>query len=144
MKALWTTIGGLVVLAGTVGFQARAQEAAGSRSIQDQVYSAEQAEAGQAVFEERCYICHVPEQFVGAAYMDGWATQSADDFIEFVRTSMPEDNPGSLKRSDYVAIFAYILSLNGIPAGETPLDEDSDVLKTLLIEGPFSSEPAAP
>ncbi len=38
---------------------------------------------------------------------------------------MPYQAPGSLKKSDYVDLFSYILSVNGYPAGSAALDHDN-------------------
>ena len=34
---------------------------------------------------------------------------------------MPFDSPASLAEAAYVDVISYILSVNGIPAGDTPL-----------------------
>ena len=46
-----------------------------------------------------------------------WVSKTAYDIFDVIRTQMPEDNPGSLERAQYVDIVAYIFSLNAIPAG---------------------------
>jgi hypothetical protein len=52
-----------------------------------------------------------------------------------VRTTMPEDNPGSLMRQEYVDIVAYILKTNGVPfTGDLPMDTDG--LKMITIKKP--------
>ena len=42
-------------------------------------------------------------------------------FLSFVRDEMPFDSPGSLDEEAYVEVIFYVLSFNGIPAGEAPL-----------------------
>jgi hypothetical protein len=41
---------------------------------------------------------------------------------------MPDGNPGSLPKEEYAAALAYILKLNGLTAGATPLATDSVAL----------------
>lgn len=106
-------------------------------SVRDGVYSDEQASAGKDLFAEICIACHEPEQFLGPAYMEGWTNQPASDFLDVIRSTMPEDNPGSLKRSEYTAILTYIFQINGMPAGDEELESSSAALRKVRIEGPY-------
>ncbi len=45
-------------------------------------------------------------------------------------TSMPQSSPGSLKKAEYAALLAYILSENDFPAGKA-LDQDEAALKQI-------------
>ena len=56
-----------------------------------------------------------------------------------IRTTMPEDNPGSLERQQYIDVVAYIFSLNAFPAGENELPGDDDGLKKIKIDNPPAS-----
>jgi mono/diheme cytochrome c family protein len=114
-----------------------------TRSVQSGVYTDEQAERGAAIFGDVCSSCHKPGEFGDGAYMDGWSGQTAHDLIEQVRTTMPQDNPGSLKRKDYVDIAAYLFRSNGLPAGDVEMDVNS--VKRIRIEGPYhpGSDPFA-
>lgn len=107
------------------------------RSVQSGVFTAAQAERGGKVFQTTCQDCHQPEEFSDGAYMDGWSGQTAIDLIEQIRSTMPQDNPGSLKRKDYVDIAAYLFQLNALPTGDGEMDTEN--AKTILIEGPYGS-----
>lgn len=109
----------------------------GQRSVQSGVFTAAQAERGARAFEASCQECHQPEEFSDGGYMDGWSGQTANDLVEQVRSTMPQDNPGSLKRKDYVDIAAYFFQLNALPTGESEMDAEN--AKTILIEGPYGS-----
>jgi cytochrome c len=39
---------------------------------------------------------------------------TAKDVFDFIKTSMPQDNPGSLSDNQYYAIVAFDLKLNGV------------------------------
>jgi S-disulfanyl-L-cysteine oxidoreductase SoxD len=41
---------------------------------------------------------------------------------------MPQDRPGSLSAEEYADVVAYILRLNGRPAGERELPADAALL----------------
>ena len=55
--------------------------------------------------------CHQPQEFIGT-YLNVWNGQTLDGLFEMVRTSMPEENPGSLRRQDYADVLAFIFKKN--------------------------------
>jgi cytochrome c len=120
---------GMVVLAATDGEP---------RSTQAGVFTTEQADRGAKIFEETCVACHEPDEFIGSGYIDGWAGQTADDLIELIRETMPQDSPGRLKRQEYIDVVAYFFRENGLPDGEAEMDSKS--VKEIRIEGPFGGE----
>ena len=107
----------------------------GATSVQSGVYSEEQAERGEQLFGEACMVCHQPEEFADGGYMDGWSGMNVNDLVEFIRSTMPEDNPGRLKRQEYIDIVAFLFQQNGLPAGETEMIRKE--LKNIHIEGPY-------
>ncbi len=109
-------------------------------SVRGGIFTTAQAERGAVVYEESCSGCHQPEQFTGPGFIDAWSGQTADAPFEVIRTTMPEDNPSSLKSRDYAAVLAYLFSLNGLPAGETDLPSLTRKLKLIRIEGVSKSQ----
>ena len=98
------------------------------------VYSATQARGGEAVFGRICAQCHATAQFKDVAFQHSWAGRTARDLFELIRTQMPQDNPGTLRREEYVAVLAYIFELCGYPAGPGTLATDDAALRRVLIE----------
>ena len=47
---------------------------------------------------------------------------------------MPENNPGSLTDQEYVDVIAYMLSFNGMPAGDDELPPDPQSLARAVIQ----------
>lgn len=92
------------------------------------VYSDSQATAGQAVWGKACAECHETKDVTGADFRTKWAGQPVFTLFEQIRTTMPDGNPGSLPKDEYAAALAYILKLNGLTAGATPLAADSVAL----------------
>lgn len=111
---------------------AAAQESAMNTS--DGVYSEEQAERGEEVFDWVCSECHLPAEFKGI--IEEWAGSSAFDAYEQIRTTMPEDSPGSLRNQEYADVLAYILDLNGVPAGTTELSAEAEALRDIRVAAP--------
>ena len=109
------------------------------RSLRDGVFSAEQVERGLRLFEASCGHCHQPQQFTGPGFIDAWAGQTVDVLFAQISTTMPEDNPSSLKKKDYTAILAYLFSINGLPTGEEPLPSGVRRLQLIRIDAPADS-----
>lgn len=111
-------------------------ESGGRRSVRQGVFTAAQADRGRRLFEERCVTCHQPDQYVGEGFMKSWTGQTADSLFDLLRTTMPQDNPGSLKPQAYADLLAYLFELNGLPPGDTELKAVSRTLRLIVIEGP--------
>jgi mono/diheme cytochrome c family protein len=101
------------------------------RTINDAVYTDDQAEAGENLYAEHCLACHDKKYF--RPVLKAWEGQPLGLLYTVMSTSMPESNPGALPRKDYVDILAYILSLNRYPAGDTELDYEGGVLDDIVI-----------
>ena len=91
---------------------------------------------GDALYGRVCSYCHETDEF-GPEYMAGWDGQPVGSLFEIIRVSMPEDNPGDLSRQQYSNLVAYLLRMNGAPAGEHELGNDPMQLDQIVIEGPF-------
>jgi mono/diheme cytochrome c family protein len=106
------------------------------------VYSEAQAARGRGLYVEHCAACHgmmlegqnsVP--LSGATFQVRWADEkhTVDDLFYIVRTLMPYEQPATLSKQEYVDIVAYILMMNGYPAGDRALPADPAVLKEIII-----------
>jgi mono/diheme cytochrome c family protein len=106
------------------------------RSTLTGVYTAEQATQGKETFTGNCSGCHTPATHTGPAFTLKWAGHTVDELFSYIRNSMPKSSPGSLTEDEYVWVTAYLLKLNGMPAGTTELSGDPALLKGLRIEVP--------
>jgi cytochrome c len=92
------------------------------------VYTAAQAQTGATLYAASCTACHgahlegvAGPSLSGDAFLARWAGKTAADLNDFVSALMPQDNPGSLKPDEYVALEAFILQQNKYPAGPNAL-----------------------
>ena len=118
---------------------AKAQDsatAAADRPLTSGAYSTKQAERGEGVYKTSCQSCHVKSEYTGDKFKTHWVSKSVFDVFNQIRTEMPEDNPGSLERQNYIDVVAYIFSLNAYPAGPNDLPGDDDGLKKIKIDNP--------
>lgn len=115
---------------------------AGAQVAKPALFTADQATAGAAVYQQSCASCHggglegvSAPALKGAAFGDMATAQglTADSLLEVTAASMPQSDPGSLKPDDYNAVVAYILQQNGYPAGATPLAPHANGLKDAKI-----------
>lgn len=103
------------------------------RSVNDGVYSAEQAKRGQVTFEAECTNCHDTGRFTGPTFLEHWTGQPLKKLFDQVKT-MPEDNPGSLRAQEYADIMSFFLQLNDYPAGADDLKGADDVMSAVRLE----------
>lgn len=100
----------------------QAQTGEGVRSTLEGVYTSAQADEGSRTFEQICSTCHTEENpLSGLSFLTKWTGRPLYAIWEYVTTSMPYGAPASLAPETYAAVLAYVLRLNGYPAGETPL-----------------------
>jgi mono/diheme cytochrome c family protein len=105
-------------------------------SVKAGVYSAAQADRGQALFRSKCASCHAPNRFTDDFFYGSFAGKPLWEMFDVISDSMPEDNPGSMKKEEYADVIAYLLKLNNFPTGAAELPIDKDALSAILFEKP--------
>jgi mono/diheme cytochrome c family protein len=119
-----------------------AAAAAAPHSVWEGVYSAEQAGRGKKAYLADCTRCHgdmlagVDDSpaLVGQAFLKKWNGKSVARLVDLTRRTMPTDGPGDLSREECTDITAYLLQVNGFPAGKDDLASDAAILKQIMIE----------
>lgn len=82
-----------------------------------------------------CNSCHAPlNNHVGPIFKASWGGATAADMMDYLVAEMPKNDPGSLSRSEYASIMAYLFKLNGMPAGNTALATDAASLRKIRID----------
>jgi cytochrome c5 len=111
---------------------------------QELSFSADQVEAGTAVYKETCQLCHGTSlsngQFGtplrGNYFRKKWGGKTLGELLQFTLESMPPDNKGGLPAEQYAAALAYILSRNEVATGATAMPTDPLVLQTVPLPWP--------
>ena len=112
-------------------------------SVRDGIYTAAQAEHGQAVYDELCASCHgeltafVPEMAAllgDHTFRNRWRGRSLGELFELIRDEMPQDAPGTLSVEQTVSLVAYVLNGNRLPAGDVSLPADVEQLSQIPFE----------
>ena len=113
------------------GLLVSASAAAEPKTINEAVYSKDQAEVGEELYKDNCLTCHDKKYF--RPVLKRWQGQPLGLFYTVMAASMPESNPGSLTDDQYLDILAYILSLSRYPAGDAALHNADDALNEIMI-----------
>lgn len=98
------------------------------------VYSEAQAARGEIVFKATCLECHVPSDYTDDAFKSKFVGGTVFDMWELIRSSMPQNNPGSLSNAEYTDVVAYLFKLNGLPTREADMPSTADSLKAIKVE----------
>lgn len=102
------------------------------RTVNDGVYTEDQADIGETLYKQHCLLCHDKKYF--RPVLKRWENQPIGILFTVMSTSMPESNPGFLTEKEYVDILAYILSLSRYTPGDAELDYRDGALNELTVE----------
>ena len=112
-----------------------------SRTVWDGIYSEEQAARGEKLYADRCGKCHgdtlggqeAAPALTGTTFYANWEGEVLEALFDRMRSTMPQDKPGSLSRAQNADILAHMLHTGGFPAGPMPLDGQAGALSTITI-----------
>lgn len=123
----------IIALPGPVLGQSSGPEEA-TRSTRSGVYAARQAEKGSEIYALQCVSCHTAATHTGPAFAAKWDHHALSELFDYITSEMPKQDPGSLSRSEYALVLAYMLKLNGMPPGSDELPSDPAALRKIRIE----------
>jgi mono/diheme cytochrome c family protein len=134
-----------------------AQQQPDERKVWDGVFTSAQAARGKAPFERACGRCHNNElagsergpSLKGSVFWSKWENEPLGGLYTKIRDTMPQDGPSLVEDAQKADILAYIMSVNGMPAGSDELKADARELELIKIakkttwDGVFSESQAA-
>ena len=107
-------------------------QAPAAKTTKERVYSATQAARGEQTYMSICVSCHPPATYKGAVFLN-WQGRSLGDLLAFLSEKMPKNDPGSLSAKEYTQVMAFLLKLNGMPAGPAELPANPAALSKITI-----------
>lgn len=110
-------------------------------STQAGVYTAQQAARGRNVYAGICSSCHSTSTHTGAPFFSRWGGQPISELYGLISETMPQMEPASLSKQEYIDVVAYLLQLNRMPAGEKELTADPALLKAIRIDTAAAAPP---
>ena len=126
-----TIVAGVLALAACGALlHAQAQAPPAGPTVWDGAYTDAQAARATPVFGQNCSRCHTltpdgTRPLSGDKFWLSYTQKTVGDLLTYVRTAMPNGNPGSLPESAYNDLVALILKSNGFPAGATEVAPDT-------------------
>ena len=127
---------GVIALAVSVSVSLRAQQ----RTVSDGVYSAAQAQRGEALFQMRCALCHgerlegaAGPPLVGDGFLGPRDKQPVFELFDKIHATMPADTPGTLEPPQVADLVAFILQRNKFPSGRVELAAANAALKEIAL-----------
>ena len=112
-------------------------------TVLDGVYTSQQAQRGARTYRNICSHCHEggepdADPLIGPEFVDRWREAPLSFLHDFISTSMPGDDPGSLDSRVYLDAVAYLLQENDYPAGA---ELDAAMLGNIILTGPDGPQP---
>ena len=107
-------------------------QAPAAKTTKERVYSATQAARGEQTYMSICVSCHPPATYKGAVFLN-WQGRTLGDLLAFLSEKMPKNDPGSLSAKEYTQVMAFLLKLNGMPAGQAELPANPAALSKITI-----------
>jgi quinohemoprotein ethanol dehydrogenase len=104
------------------------------------LYTEDQAKRGKALYAQSCSRCHTVDlkgadqvpPLVGETFVSHWQGRAVKDLFDRIRTTMPQNSPGSLSDQEYIDIISYILRANNFPPGKDNLENGSALSRKTL------------
>lgn len=111
-------------------------------------FTVEQAGRGEALYKEKCSVCHGDELrgsemapgLVDDVFSAKWNDQTLADLFGVIRRTMPQNDPGSLSEQQAADLLAFVLHKASYPAGTQELPTDVAMLKMYRF---LASKPGA-
>jgi ankyrin repeat protein len=110
-------------------------------TIWDGVFTDAQAKRGEEAYARSCAKCHAEDllgstnapALVGQAFFARFDRTSADDVLDVIRRTMPQEAPDTLGMQTYADIVSFMLKTNSAPAGGAELSADRARLREILV-----------
>ena len=115
-----------------------------TRSVNEGVYTADQAKKGEATYKEQCAACHGDNlegsgpmpPLAGKDFLANWGGKTVGDLYEKTQTTMPATAPGTLMPAQVADILAFLLKSSKYPAGSTALEGKVEALLPISLDAP--------
>ena len=147
----YCALGGVVFVCALVGSFSLVGRAQQSRTVDDGVFTPEQAQRGQTLYTEQCAACHAESlggglgpPLSGDMFLGVWGSLPLSDLVSKIHNTMPENEPGRLTRQEAVTLVSYMLQVNGFPAGTVGLGVDEAELSQITWPAVALAAPSAP
>ena len=134
----------VLIVGGFLASLGVAVAAQATRSVNEGVYTADQAKKGEGLYKEQCAACHGDNlegsgpmpPLAGKDFLANWSGKTLGDLYEKTQTTMPATAPGTLSPDQAADIVAFLLSKDNFPTGAAALVGKTEPLAQIKIEDP--------
>ena len=110
-------------------------------TIWDGVFTEAQATRGQEAYAKSCAKCHAEDllgstnapALVGQPFFAKFDRTTADDVLDVIRRTMPQEAPDTLGIPTYADIVTFLFKSNGAPAGKAELPTARAKLREIVV-----------
>ncbi len=140
-------------IAGVLLGLAFAQSADAAQPASQGIFTAQQVDAGKALYEAKCANCHaanlmggaVTTPIIGNAFLEKWGAKptaagsptwtglKAADLLDLMVRTMPPPSNSPVAPADQVTILAYLLQQNGFPSSGSALTAQTASLRDTTL-----------
>lgn len=106
------------------------------------IYTEAQAQHGGTMYRSKCSGCHGGDltgehapPLKGEPFWSQWDGETARSLYSRIISTMPPDDAGSLAEKDVMDLMAYLLEVNGLPAGNRAI-ESAGELNNIRLQKP--------
>ena len=100
-----------------------------------------QAANGENVFKVRCAECHATSDFTKVDFARGFDDRPLFELYEKIRSTMPDDKPGTFLPQEYLDVSLYIYKLNGAEEGEGEIKPEEEAMKAVRYKMKLEGKP---
>ncbi len=116
-----------------------------TRTAWDGVYTEAQAERGRERYRALCGYCHRDDLSGGGSeagapalrgpfFLNQWRDRPLVDLFVTIGTTMPQQNPDSLRAQIVIDIVSHLLQQNGMPSGGAELPPRLEPLRNIVLD----------
>ncbi|MBM4193751.1 MAG: cytochrome c [Gemmatimonadetes bacterium] len=134
-RAAYAFLGALSLSVLTPG-TARAQAPSTAGTTLEKLYTDAQATRGREGYLTYCASCHKTVEHAGPRFWPDKVGKTLGEFWGYLRSQMPQDNPGAMSAEAYADVIAFIMQMNKMPAGDIELPADSVALEKVRVVPP--------
>jgi mono/diheme cytochrome c family protein len=120
------------------------------QTVNDGIYTDQQAVRGQALYQKRCSTCHnanlagrTGPPLTGDDFISNWETQPLLELANKILKTMPKDDTPPLMQQETSDVLAYILQAGKFPSGRAELVLNEAALKAVTFPRRAATQPKA-
>src|SRR5215475_8474018 len=146
MTSLWRRLLRIVLTCLLAGSGALALQI--GQTVNDGIYTDQQAMRGQALYQRRCSACHganlegrTGPPLTGDDFLSNWDTHPLLELANKILKTMPKDDTDPLTPQESADLLAYILQSSKFPSGRVELILNEAALKGVTFPRPAATQP---